>query len=98
MTAPRWKFWGWGYEGSGLTPDETRRLLQFYANRFDLDDTAPKPAPTWTTWRFRRPAGPPPAVARLCSTEPYERLVHTYGKSFPTRFGRSHGSSSAPRM
>ena len=84
MTAPRWKFWGWGYEGSGLTPDETCRLLQFYANRFDLDDTAPKPAPTVDDVALPPPRlEPPPAVARLCSTEPYERLVHTYGKSFP---------------
>ena len=34
--------------------------------------------------RSARPALEPPArLAHLCSTEPYERLVHTYGKSFP---------------
>ena len=51
MTAPRWKFWGWGYEGSGLAPDEERRLRQFYADRFGLADVAPRPAPVRRTPR-----------------------------------------------
>jgi alkyldihydroxyacetonephosphate synthase len=84
MTAPRWKFWGWGYEGSGLTQDEASRLLRFYADRFGLDDAAPEPAPTADDVALRPSRLEPPArIARLCSTEPYQRLVHTYGKSFP---------------
>jgi alkyldihydroxyacetonephosphate synthase len=83
MTAPRWKFWGWGYEGSGLEPDEERRLLRFYADRFGLDGTA-RAVPRIEDIALRRSRlEPPPRIARLCSTEPYERLVHTYGKSFP---------------
>jgi alkyldihydroxyacetonephosphate synthase len=84
MTAPRWKFWGWGHEGSGLTPEEAGRLLQFYADRFDLDEAVPRPAPMVDDVALRPSRLQPPArVARLCSTEPYQRLVHTYGKSFP---------------
>ena len=84
MAEPRWKFWGWGYEGSGLTPDERRRLLQFYAERFGIDDAAPQPAPTVDDVALPPSRlEPPRRVARLCSTEPYQRLVHTYGKSFP---------------
>ena len=84
MTAPRWKFWGWGYEGSGLTPAEERRLLQFYAERFGLEDVAPGRAPSVDDVALRPPRLEPPArLADLCSTAPYERLVHTYGKSFP---------------
>jgi len=84
MTAPRWKFWGWGYEGSGLTPDEAHRLLQFYGDRFGLDEAAPQPAPTVDDVALQPSRLQPPArVARLCSTEPYQRVVHIYGKSFP---------------
>ena len=83
MTAPRWKFWGWGYEGSGLDRAEERRLLQFYADRFGLDGTA-RTVPRIEDLALRPSRLEPPArIARLCSTEPYERLVHTYGKSFP---------------
>ena len=84
MSAPRWKFWGWGYEGSGLDPDEERRLLRFYADRFGLEDAASRPPPTVDDIALRPPRLKPPAgLADLCSTEPYERLLHTYGKSFP---------------
>jgi alkyldihydroxyacetonephosphate synthase len=84
MTARRWKFWGWGYEGSGLAPEEQHRLLQFYTDRFGLDGAALGPAPTVDDIALPPPRlGPPPRLAHLCSTEPYERLVHTYGKSFP---------------
>jgi alkyldihydroxyacetonephosphate synthase len=84
MIAARWKFWGWGYEGSGLAPDEERRLLQSYADRFGLEGAAPRPAPSVDHVALRPARLEPPAhLAHLCSTEPHERLVHTYGKSFP---------------
>ena len=84
MTAPRWKFWGWGYEGSGLAPEEERRLLGFYADRFGLEGQPRLTAPRVDEIALRPPRLDPPArLARLCSTEPYERLVHTYGKSYP---------------
>ena len=97
MTAPRWKFWGWGYEGSGLEPAEQHRLLQFYADRFGLEGVAPGPAPTVHDVALRAPRLEPPArLARLCSAEPCERLVHTYGKSFPEAvriFARDFGNA-----
>jgi alkyldihydroxyacetonephosphate synthase len=98
MTASRWKFWGWGYEGSGLEPDEERRLLDFYADRFGLDETRPRPAPAVDEIALRPSRLEPPArLARLCSTEPYERLVHTYGKSFPEAVRiLAHDFSNAP--
>ena len=84
MSASRWKFWGWGYEGSGLTPEEERRLLEFYAGRFGLEGGARLSAPTVDEITLGPPRLDPPArLAHLCSTEPYERLVHTYGKSYP---------------
>jgi alkyldihydroxyacetonephosphate synthase len=100
MTVPRWKFWGWGYEGSGLAPDEERRLLQFYADRFGLDVATPRRAPTVADVALRAPRlGPPAPLAHLCSIEPYQRLLHTYGKSFPDAvrvFGRDF--NNAPDM
>jgi alkyldihydroxyacetonephosphate synthase len=84
MSAPRWKFWGWGYEGSGLTPDEERRLLGFYAARFGVEGGAAFSPPGVDETALRPPRLDPPArLAHLCSSEPYERLVHAYGKSYP---------------
>ena len=80
----RWKFWGWGYESDGLSAAEERRLFAFYADRFGRIDLA-RPGPpqvgeiTLPSPRLQ----PPAALARICSSEPYERLLHTYGKSVP---------------
>src|SRR5690606_33791800 len=83
MSPGRWKFWGWGYEGSGLSPDEEHRLLEFYRDRFGSAGEA-RPVPTVDDVALRPSRLVPPArLAHLCSTEPYERLAHTYGKSYP---------------
>jgi alkyldihydroxyacetonephosphate synthase len=80
----RWKIWGWGYEGDGLEPAEEQRLLRFYDERFGLAGRAGRPAPSIEDVGLRPPRiAPPASLARVCSTAPYERLLHTYGKSFP---------------
>ncbi len=84
MAERRWKIWGWGYEGDGLEPAEERRLLQFYAERFGVADRPRRPAPRIEDVELRAPRLKAPArLAGLCSAEPYARLLHTYGKSFP---------------
>lgn len=84
MAGRRWKFWGWGLEGSGLAPDEERRLLDFYRTRLGLGEVARQPPPQVAEIALRPPRlAPPAAIARFCTAEPYERLLRTYGKSFP---------------
>ncbi|MGH6901765.1 MAG: FAD-binding oxidoreductase [Geminicoccaceae bacterium] len=84
MSARRWKIWGWGREGEGLEATEERRLLQFYAERLGVADRPGRPAPRIEEVDLRAPRIlSPPVLAHLCSTAPYERLLHTYGKSFP---------------
>ncbi|MGI9437976.1 MAG: FAD-binding oxidoreductase [Geminicoccaceae bacterium] len=79
----RMKFWGWGYEGDGLTSDERERLLSFYHHRFGIDaGDQPPPAVDeidLAPSRLKAPA----ALASICSIEPYDRLLHSYGKSYP---------------
>ncbi len=84
MAAKRWKFWGWGYEGSGLEPVEEQRLLGFYRDRIGLQDGARRSPPTVDEVELRTPRLRPLArLASLCTADPYERLLHSYGKSFP---------------
>ncbi len=84
MAEKRWKFWGWGYEGSGLEPAEEQRLLRFYRQRIGLKDGARRPPPEVGEIALRAPRLQPPArLESLCTTDPYERLLHSYGKSFP---------------
>jgi alkyldihydroxyacetonephosphate synthase len=82
--AQRWKFWGWGYEGSGLEPAEQQRLFGFYRDRIGFREGARRAPPTVDEVALSAPRlQPPSGLESLCTTEPYERLLHSYGKSFP---------------
>ena len=84
MSERRWKFWGWGAEGSGLEPTGQERLFQFYRQRIGLRDGARRPPPAVDEIELRAPRLRPPArLESLCTADPYERLLHSYGKSFP---------------
>jgi alkyldihydroxyacetonephosphate synthase len=79
-----WKFWGWGLEGSGLEPAERQRLLRFYKDELGLDDVAPRAVPRVADIALQPPRlQPRDKLARFCTAEPFERIAHTYGKSFP---------------
>ncbi|HZD24819.1 MAG TPA: FAD-binding oxidoreductase, partial [Alphaproteobacteria bacterium] len=80
MAERRVKFCGWGYEGEGLTPDEEKLVLGRYAERFGLEGfervATPKPEEVALhTPRLELPE----RLTEICSTEHYDRLVHTYG-------------------
>jgi len=98
MAERRWKFWGWGLEGSGLAPAEERRLFEFYRERIGFRDVERRPPPQVADIALRAPRLQPPAsLAALCSAEPHQRLAHTYGKSFPEAVRIfAHDFSNAP--
>jgi len=84
MAANRWKFWGWGLEGSGLDADEERRMLEFYAARFALGERERRPVPDVDAIELAAPRlKPPAALDAIVTAEPHARLLHTYGKSYP---------------
>ncbi|MGE0420691.1 MAG: FAD-binding oxidoreductase [Reyranellaceae bacterium] len=78
----RMKFWGWGFEGEGATPQERAYVHANAAKRYgvtDFNDTPPREE----EYELRAPRVQPPAsLAAICSTERIDRLVHAYGKSF----------------
>ncbi len=82
-TEGRLKHFGWGREGEGMTSAEENAALDRYRRLFGeegFDETAP-PALADIRLRASRIA-PPSSLAGLCSSEPYDRAAHTYGKSF----------------
>jgi alkyldihydroxyacetonephosphate synthase len=81
--ARRRKFWGWGWEDEGPTADQQQRLAQLLAARFGLNDIVITPPPRLGEINLR-PARlvAPGTLAAICSTDPYERAAHAYGKSF----------------
>ena len=79
----RLKFYGWGYENTGLSDAERERLFRFVADRLGVEPRlAPPPQAADIALRAPRIA-PPAALAGVLTQDPYERLLHTYGKSYP---------------
>jgi alkyldihydroxyacetonephosphate synthase len=77
------KFWGWGYEGEGLSDAEVAGLGREIQNRFGMEASRPAAPPTLGSLGMPEPRlGPPDALAGLCSQDPRERAVHTLGKSY----------------
>jgi alkyldihydroxyacetonephosphate synthase len=83
VTTRRRKFWGWGYEGEGLTADELAMIARLAAERLGTDELRPQDPPDLSEIELRRPRVTPPAsVASFSSADPWDRAEHTLGKSF----------------
>ncbi len=80
----RLKYWGWGYEGQGLSPHDRETLLSRLAGEFDIHGAAGAGAPPIAELDLPRPRLDPPAsLAARCTQEPYERILHSFGQSQP---------------
>ncbi len=83
MTQPRLKFWGWGREGEGLSAEEIARLERNYARRFGVAGFDPVATPRAEDIALRVPrVKPPSSLIDVCHINQYQRLLHSYGKSF----------------
>jgi len=78
----RLRFWGWGYADEQLTPEEEARIRAGAARAIG-HPPAEGPDPIEADFDLRPPrVAPPPALAKLISVTPYDRLTHALGKSF----------------
>jgi alkyldihydroxyacetonephosphate synthase len=80
--ARRRSYWGWGYEEGGPSAAERERLREALALRWgrDLPNLRPPPV-SGITLRPPRVALPA-SLEHLAGTGTYERLSHSYGKSY----------------
>ena len=84
MGDKRLKFYGWGREGDGLSRDEEDYLGATWSRHFETDGFEATPVPTIDEIELKAPRlKPPKSLEKICSTDPYDRAAHTYGKSFP---------------
>ncbi|MDE0234618.1 MAG: FAD-binding oxidoreductase [bacterium] len=81
--APRLKYWGWGYEGHGLSPGDRETLLRTLA-RLGIRGSGNAPVPPLDGISLRAPRlNPPDSLDAICTQEPYERILHAFGQSQP---------------
>ena len=79
----RLKFWGWGRESETLNAGELSALESVYARLFGVSDFSVEPTPKADEIELRAPrVSPPPGLAAIVSADHYERLLHSYGRSF----------------
>jgi alkyldihydroxyacetonephosphate synthase len=84
MSAARLKWYGWGREGEGMTPEERAFVMGRYAEKFGRDGFEEVAVPALEDLRLPAPRlTPPPALAGFCTSDPYDRAAHAYGKSYP---------------
>jgi alkyldihydroxyacetonephosphate synthase len=83
MSEGRLKHFGWGREGEGMSPEEEGLALDRYRRLFQADSFQEVAPPPLSRIELRpQRLTPPPALAKFCSSEAYDRAAHTYGKSF----------------
>jgi alkyldihydroxyacetonephosphate synthase len=79
----RRKHWGWGYEDEQPAPEEVRGAGAFLTDRLGFGSTEPEAAVPLSEVSLPAPRlTPPPALAAICTTDPYERALHAYGRSY----------------
>ena len=79
----RLKFYGWGVENTGLDEAERERLFCFLADRLGVEPRLVAP-PRMADIHLRAPRmAAPDTLSHMLTKDPYERLLHTYGKSYP---------------
>jgi alkyldihydroxyacetonephosphate synthase len=83
MTQRRLKHFGWGREGEGLTPAEETFVLGRIEQRFGPPMDGEVKPPRLEDIKLEPPRLDPPASLPFCSTAHYDRVAHTFGKSFP---------------
>jgi alkyldihydroxyacetonephosphate synthase len=83
MTQARLKFWGWGRESEQLSAEEIARLERSYAGHFGVSSFEATPVPRAEEMTLRAPRMRiPGSLSDVCTADHYERLLHSYGKSF----------------
>src|SRR3984957_10812254 len=80
----RLKFYGWGREGEGLSDDERALVSRFVADKRGAEPRGMASSPQVSDIKLRAPRiSAPASLASVLTQDPHERLLHTYGKSYP---------------
>ena len=84
MVDRKLKYWGWGFADDGLTGDQTAGLLKTFADGFGIRPTQEGKRPEIGDITLAAPRLTPPAsLAAICTSEPFERILHSFGQSQP---------------
>jgi alkyldihydroxyacetonephosphate synthase len=79
----RLKFWGWGYEDEVVPAPELQWMESTWAQRFGVSGFKAASTPKAEDIKLPAPRIPiPTQLAPICTVDHYERVLHSYSKSF----------------
>ena len=79
----RRKFWSWGYEGEANSKDEIRTMRDRVEQRLGIKDIEILSDPTLDEIElYASRIKIPRTLEDFCTSEKWDRIVHTYGKGF----------------
>ena len=77
------KFWGWGYEDQQPPPDEVAATAAAAREHLGFEPAEVEQPARLEDLELPPPRIEPPAsLAPICSSDPYERASHAYGKAY----------------
>jgi alkyldihydroxyacetonephosphate synthase len=75
-------FYGWGFEGDAVSAEELAWFERSWSELFQVDGFDPASMPREPDITLRAPRLSLPAALRsFCTSDKYDRLVHSYGRS-----------------
>jgi alkyldihydroxyacetonephosphate synthase len=98
MARRRRSHWAWGYADEEPTSGQAAETAELMAGvtgfelAGDLEDPIPPAAVPLPEPRL----APPAAAAEFCTSEPYDRLTHTYGQAYRDLIRAFRGSFQSP--
>jgi len=79
----RRKFYSWGYEGEDIPPAEVKKMAERVSARLGVEEPDILPDPKLDEIDLRNPRiSIPKTLEHFCSSEKWDRVMHSYGKSF----------------
>jgi alkyldihydroxyacetonephosphate synthase len=82
MSEKRRSFYGWGFAEEAISPEELGWFERAWSKVFGVDGFEAVPMPREAEITLHAPrVAVPPALSALCTTDKYERLLHSYGRS-----------------
>jgi alkyldihydroxyacetonephosphate synthase len=83
MLQRRRKLWGWGYEDLQVSAAEVEQIARGAREQLGFEPAEVEwPVPLADIQLPPPRLEPPAALAPICTSEPYERITHAYGKAY----------------
>jgi alkyldihydroxyacetonephosphate synthase len=97
MFERRRKLWGWGYEDQRVSRDDFEGVGRGAREHLGFEPVDVEHPPRLEDLELPPPRlEPPSALASICSTEPYARATHAYGKAYRDLVRALHGRFDNP--